>query len=220
MSKTKDRQIATGYKPTKPDKTRRTTEHADDDRRIRNVTQLVKTVIDARPALRRHADDWQPGFAGKSAGNGDPATRSTGNIDQIINKVMKPAPGDDLAERCHQAITDIGKEIDAFYRLAGRVLTLLPMSHPVAEMLARHAQARFNGAGYCAACGNWVEGADYNPEGRGPVLRQGMCPTDYETWRVHYRSTISAVDWSTQQAAARKAAECQDKSAGDPPNAT
>lgn len=187
------------------------------ERRHSALIHLAKTLMDARPALRRQAEDWDEGF---SAATELTHTIGRSNASRVENAVIsdKPRAGTGLADQCRTTATDIDKWIHEGYTLATRVLRLLPLQHPVAEMLARHAQARFNGAGYCEACGVWVEGADYQPNGRGHRIVQGLCPAHYEYWRANVRpSGLSATDWATREKAKRKGV--QNESAGGAPDA-
>lgn len=169
----------------------------------------AKTLLAARPILRQKAQDWAEGFPastdlthtiGRSTGDSRVLTEA---IPEAADK--KPREGHGLADQCTTTADAIDQWIHDGYQLMTETLKLQALDHPVAEMLARHAQARFNGAGYCAACGDWIEGADYHPDRKGRRIDSGMCPTHAKQWRrtadTHHQS---AVEWAAHEKERRR----------------
>lgn len=143
------------------------------DRRQAFVARMVLTLLDARAPLRRQAEDWAEGFAATSGGQ--PGGR--GSIARPTeSRALTPTHGAGLANDCATTANEIDDWLHTGERLANRALRLLPLEHPVAEMLARHGAIRQIGAGSCQRCHTGVTG---NGEDR---LRSGWCPACYQRW--------------------------------------
>lgn len=171
--KVKDRKIRTGYKPSQP-----TAGENRQDRRARNATRWFATLIAAIPILEQQAHDWAEGF--NSTTGGAPGGRGSISRPTETRALNTPA-GEGLADDCSALARELDDWLREGSRLTSRALRLLPQEHPVADMLARHAEARWNGAGECKACGDWVEGIDADQD-TGHRLRRGLDAKCFKKW--------------------------------------
>lgn len=207
MTKITDRKIRTNYQPSAP----ANPNNSRQERRARNAARWFTTLIAAAAVLEQQADDWAEGFppasGGQPGGTGSisrpveaavitPYRQNPDGTDDDTGPVWQQREGQHLADQCAAAVAELDDWLRQGSRLNAKVLRLLPQQHHVAEMLARHADARFNGAGECKACGEWVEGVDADQD-TGHRLRRGLCPACYKRWERAGRPDL--VTWIADQ---------------------
>lgn len=176
------------------------------DNRKNVLARRFATVIAARNPLRQLADDWaeghrsQPGPGGTGGGIADPT----------LARILRTPQGHGLADQA----ADVANRIDAWIRygnaLSYAATKLLPVDHPVAEMLAKHRDIRQAGAGICQRCKRSVPGIRENPllDIEADRLKAGYCygqpPHCYDTWVQRGRPNRATYNESLEQTLGEK----------------
>lgn len=142
------------------------------------MVRRFASLLDARSVLRRLADDWDEGFSSTSSSAADGGSHGSGPAHPVEVAALEPGrEGAGLSARCRLLALAVDEWARQGAALAGEVRALLPLDHPVAEMLARHGAVRFIGAGSCLKCANGVSGVG---EDR---MKSGFCPACHGRWR-------------------------------------
>lgn len=155
------------------------------DHRAGTLGRRFATLIAARNPLRQQAEDWAEGLS-RTTESG--SVSGGGPADPTLAKILRTPIGHGLADQA----TDVADRIDAWIRygnaLAFAAQRLLPLDHPVAEMLAKHRDIRQAGAGVCQRCHRDVPGIRENPMLgiEADRLKAGFCygqpPHCYAAW--------------------------------------
>lgn len=172
------------------------------DNRAGVISRRFASLIASRNPIRQLATDWAEGH---NTSSGGPGVSGGGAADPTLARILRSPEGHGLADQAN----DVADRIDAWIRY-GNALTyaatkLLPLDHPVAEMLAKHRDIRQAGAGTCQRCKRSVPGIRENPllNIEADRLKGGYCygqsPHCYDTWTQQGRPNRATFNESLNQ---------------------